>query len=49
MLMYLYLFKLDGIEYYVYAPSKSEAIAQYLEEKELEELPKGVIITRHRF
>lgn len=49
MLLYLYLFKLGSIEYYVYAPSKEEAIVQYLEEKELKELPKGVLITRQNF
>ena len=47
MLTYLYAFDVSGQEtYYVYAPSKVEAISMYLEENELKELPKICTITR---
>jgi hypothetical protein len=47
MLTYLYAFDVSGQEtYYVYAPSKVEAISMYLEENELKELPKTCTITR---
>ena len=46
MLEYAYLFEKNGQQYYVYAESKVTAIAKYLEENSLSELPKGITITR---
>ena len=43
---YLYAFEVDGQVHYVYAPSKTQAIEDYLYEKELSELPKNCVIKR---
>lgn len=43
---YQYAFTYKGGTYYVYAPSKEEAIKDFLEEHEFSELPKGCKITR---
>ena len=43
---YLYAFEVDGQVYYVYAPSKEQAIADYLLEKEISRLPKNCVIKR---
>jgi hypothetical protein len=47
MLQYRYVFDEDGVLYHVYAPSKVQAIKDYLEEKGLKALPSNITITRY--
>ena len=49
MEMYQYTFDIKGVLYHVYAPSKVEALAAYLEENGITELPTGCTITRYNF
>jgi hypothetical protein len=47
MLEYHYVFTRNGVDYHVYAPSKECATEKYLEENDLESLPKGTTVTRY--
>ena len=49
MLMYVYCFEVNAESYYVYAPSKEEAITRYLKEKGLTDLPTNCSVTRAHF
>lgn len=46
MMMYAYAFKTGTKTYYVYAESKEAAIAEYLEDHNLRELPKNTTVER---
>lgn len=45
-MMYAYAFKTGTKTYYVYAESKEAAIAEYLEDHNLRELPKNTTVER---